>query len=389
MLKWVKGCWIAAFALLVISLQGLVFTSPANSVSPNPSPTCTTACVISFTYTGDTYTWNVPAGVSSISFEVRGAAGGDGKYGSTVNSYGGQGGITTGNLEVTPGQLLILKVGGRGANGNAVSGGFNGGGATNASSSGIPGSGGGASDIRLTTDTLAARVVVAGGGGGASGFCGSGSSGNGGAGGGSTGEGGGGNTGCWNSARGGGGTQSAGGAALGINYSVAGSLGNGGAGKGWSDGGGGGGGGYYGGGGATVGAGGGGSSYVHPTIVTGSTLNRGGQSGDGVITLTYQLPQPTTTSISIAGGATVLSKGRNVDIQITTTSTPGKVTAILNGKRMAGCINRVTSGSVTCSFKPTIKGSFSINVSFTPFSASYTPSVANISISVVTRTGFR
>ena len=360
----------------------------AHGISNNPTPVCTSSCVITFDYTGDFYNWTVPAGVTTIAFDVRGGQGGDGKSGATVNSYGGQGGITTGNLAVTAGQLLIIRVGGSGSNGNTVSGGFNGGGATNASSSGIPGSGGGASDIRFTTDTFTARVVVAGGGGGASGFC-SGATGKGGAGGGTTGEAGGGDSGCWNSARGGGGTQSAGGGALGINYSVAGSLGTGGTGKGWSDGGGGGGGGYYGGGGATVGAGGGGSSYVHPTHVTGSTLSRGGQTGNGIIILTYQPPQPTTTSLSIAGSETVLPRGRSVDISITTTSTPGKITATANGKRIAGCIARQTTGSLTCSYKPTTRGRYVITTIFLPASASYSSSFASMTISVGQRSNLR
>lgn len=377
------------FLAIVFSLIQFSPVIPqAHAISNNPSPVCTSSCVITFDFTGDVYNWTVPAGVTTIAFDARGGQGGDGKSGATVNSYGGQGGITTGNLAVSPGQLLIIRVGGSGSNGNVVNGGFNGGGATNASSSGIPGSGGGASDIRFATDTFTARVVVAGGGGGASGFC-SGASGKGGAGGGTTGEAGGGDTGCWNSARGGGGTQSAGGAALGINYSVAGSLGIGGTGKGWSDGGGGGGGGYFGGGGATVGAGGGGSSYVNPSYVTGSTLSRGGQTGNGVITLTYQPPQPTTTSIAIAGSDVTLPKGGSLDISITTTSTPGKITATANGKRIAGCISRPTAGSITCSYKPAIRGRIVITAIFLPTLASYSSSFATLIISVGQREGFR
>jgi len=377
------------FALASFFMQIPLFTQQAFGLSANPTPVCASSCVITFTYTGDVYNWTVPAGVTTIAFDVRGGQGGNGKSGVTENSFGGQGGITTGNLAVNAGQLLIIRVGGSGANGNTVSGGFNGGGATNATSSGIPGSGGGASDIRVATDTYAARVIVAGGGGGASGFCASGNFGNGGAGGGSIGEAGGGNAGCWNSARGGGGTQSAGGAALGINYSVAGSLGVGGSGKGWGDGGGGGGGGYYGGGGATVGAGGGGSSYVNTTFVTGSNLSRGGQTGNGVITLTYLLPQSTTTSISISGGSFIHAKGRNVDISITTTNTPGRVTLRVNGKRVAGCITRYTTGNITCLFKPPIKGTFLLSADFLPNSASYLGSSATTSVSIIARGGIR
>lgn len=374
---------IATFSLILTSL------TQADALSNNPSPDCSaiTSCSISFPYTGDVYNWTVPGGVNSISFDVRGAQGGDGKSGSTTNSYGGQGGVTTGTLTVSPGQLLVLRVGGRGSNGNAVAGGFNGGGATNASSSGVPGSGGGASDIRIATDTFTARVVVAGGGGGASGFCASASSGDGGAGGGATGGAGGGDAGCWNAARGGGGTQSAGGAALGINYSVAGSLGVGGTGKGWSDGGGGGGGGYYGGGGATVGAGGGGSSYVHPTLVTSSSLSRGGRTGDGLITLTYSLPVSTSISLSTSGNITRLVKGISVDVSISATNTPGKFTLYLNGKKVPGCISRPITATAICAVKPAVNGSYFLFANFIPNSSSYVASTSSSTLVTVTKRG--
>lgn len=66
--------------------------------------------------------------------------------------------------ELTP---AYVYVGGQGNSGNGklVNGGFNGGGSGwNAASEGV-GSGGGASDIRIGTDSLYARVIVAGGGG--------------------------------------------------------------------------------------------------------------------------------------------------------------------------------------------------------------------------------
>ena len=201
--------------------------------------------------------------------EVWGAQGGS--YSTTY--YGGKGGYSVGVLTITTDTLLHLYVGGKGSalTSNAStttkqSGGFNGGGA------GVRASGGGASDIRIGTDSLYARVIVAGGGGG-SGYFGSSYYGIGGAGGGTNGIAGNYNGSTNTTTAGQGASQTSGGVAgTGTsNQGTAGSFGLGGDShtqSGYY--GGAGGGGWYGGGGASFdssgageGGGGGGSGYIY------------------------------------------------------------------------------------------------------------------------------
>lgn len=238
---------------------------------------------ITFNYTGAVQTWTVPACVTAIQVDARGAQGGNGQNSAT----GGNGGRVEATMTVTPGQVLNIFVGQQGFNCDVcLTGAYNGGGGTSSNNNQQPGTGGGASDIRIGGVSLTDRIIVAGGGGGG-GYTGSTS--NGGAGGGLTGA-----TGSqWSSyASGTGGTQLAGG--TGGNGSTWGQpdagngvLGAGGRGQGWSGGGGGGGGGYYGGGGGFISGGGGGSSYVTVNGTSNITHTQGSQTGNGQITILY------------------------------------------------------------------------------------------------------
>ena len=126
---------------------------------------------VSFSYTGAAQTWTVPAGVTQVAVELRGAQGG-GSYACSGarEEDGGLGGLTQGNLAVTSGQILNLFVGGQAPDvGNATPapGGFNGGG----DGGGYGAGGGGATDVRVGGIALANRVAVAGGGGGGNTGC--------------------------------------------------------------------------------------------------------------------------------------------------------------------------------------------------------------------------
>ncbi|MFM1845235.1 MAG: hypothetical protein RI917_553, partial [Actinomycetota bacterium] len=237
-------------------------------------------CTQTFEFTGSAQSWQVPTGVSKISFKVYGASGG----------RGGAGGEVRGDLTDLP-ATLYLYVGGQGIEGNYAPGGFNGGGATTGNR-GNEGSGGGASDIRFGS-SLSDRVVVAGGGGGAGGYAGA----PGGMGGGLVAEAGGSGQG----GGGGGGTQTSGGSAgysNGGSPATSGSFGVGGTGGySWNAGGGGGGGGWYGGGGggpddnsccSDGGGGGGGSSYARSDITLNVQHQAGVNTGNGRIELSYQ-----------------------------------------------------------------------------------------------------
>lgn len=111
-----------------------------------------------FNYTGALQTVTVPAGRTSLTFDLRGASGG------SIGSNAGLGGRVQGTIAVTPGSVLQINVGGTGINttvaGVNVAGGWNGGGAGGSS-------GGGATDLRTSPNGLVDRFAVAGGGGGA------------------------------------------------------------------------------------------------------------------------------------------------------------------------------------------------------------------------------
>jgi hypothetical protein len=210
------------FTSIILFLVTFVVHVPdaSHAVANNPTPVCSGGtCTITFTYSGDYYSWTVPSGVSTLSVDLRGARGGNGVYPSCSNgsagSYGGLGGKITGTLDVTSGATLYLYVGGKGGDGITLrsSGGFNGGGGAGYYGAGAvsgpcyPGTGGGASDIRTTSGVLSSRLIVAGGGGGAGGY----TPGSGGSGGGTTGGNGTGVS--WPAGNGRGGSQASGGSA--------------------------------------------------------------------------------------------------------------------------------------------------------------------------------
>ena len=180
-------------------------------------------------------TWTVPTGVTQVTLEAWGGAGGAGG-----GQLGGSGGYATGTLAVTPGENLVIVVGQKGADGTAA----------------VGADGGQASDVRQGGATNVHRILVAGGGGGSysSDFVG-------GNGGGLTGG-----TGGQYGYGGGGGTQTGGGS-----VGLAGTFSKGGEG-------------YFNGGGGY--GGGGGSSYIGG-VTMGSTVS-GQQTGNGLVRISYQ-----------------------------------------------------------------------------------------------------
>ncbi|HTJ46287.1 MAG TPA: glycine-rich protein [Kofleriaceae bacterium] len=268
---------------------------------PLPGPT-------TFQYNGATQVYTVGTCVKHVTIEVWGAQGGG------PGGKGGNGGYARGNMDVTGGQTLFVQVGGQN--------GYNGGGAGvgNAAANG-----GGASDVRITSDMLANRVIVAGGGGGgyqgdvtnnlggtggggacAADYCGGGgAAGYGGSGGAGGEQGGAGITAPHAGGAGGGGHSSGGGGSCETydaptKCGTTGSLGQGGAGESTQQavravcytsygGTAGGGSGYYGGGGAATGfcgggGGGGGSSWVG--TLTSASMTAGSRAGNGQVTIT-------------------------------------------------------------------------------------------------------
>ena len=118
--------------------------------------------------TGTEQLFTVPDGVTSLQIAAVGASGGQ----DGIGDLGGSGASVTGSLQVTPGEILYVEVGGNGADAYAGGdGGFNGGGAGPEGNGGFGAGGGGASDVQTESSSLAGtlgtRLLVAGGGGGA------------------------------------------------------------------------------------------------------------------------------------------------------------------------------------------------------------------------------
>jgi hypothetical protein len=328
------ACLTAGAAIALVLL--LLSASSAAATSG-----CSTSQV-TFSSTGAEQCYVVPSGVTELGVVAVGAPGNNGyTNGADVvpaAGLGADGAQVSGDLAVTPGEVLYVEVGGTGV---FFAGGFNGGGpgasegAEGGGSGG--GSGGGASDVRTVScgtgcpgdaGSLASRLLVAGGGGGGGG---GGSASNS-----SFGLGSGGGLGGFASAvgadgapggpvsgglpgGGGGGGTSAGGGAAGTSDSSCGAMAAGAGGPGVGGGGslssyagGGGGGGYYGGGGggsgcgtpaAGAGGGGGGSSYGPPGAVFAQDT-----SGTPSVTLTPVYPPSASITAPATGGSYVVGQ---------------------------------------------------------------------------------
>ena len=252
----------------------------------------------SFDYTGGVQTWTVPPGVTSINVDAYGSAG---EQTPSAKSYHSRGGRVQTVMNVTPGQVLYIYVGGQNN--------FNGGGARVISSGSR---GGDATDIRIGGNGLLNRVLVAGGGGGTgnNAIGGANMNTNVGNGGGLTGQDGGyQNLGSLVTQVGTGATQNAGGSGgilngvtTGNNLALKGTFGQGGRGGAYSGqyNGGGGGGGWYGGGGGTAsGDGGGGSSYTNPIYCNNVIHTQGAWDTLGVVFISYGIACGVTARIPI------------------------------------------------------------------------------------------
>lgn len=297
------GASLLAALALVLPARAALASVPSESVK--------------FESTGSEQTFTVPAGVTSVHVNAIGQAGEEGIAGEfEYQPPGGDGAYVSGQVPVTPGEVLYVEVADRSFGGGAGSG--EGG-----------GSGGGASDVRTVSNTqlgsLESRLLVAAGGGGGGGAFEFGTGGRGGDAGAAGGEG-------IASERfddegfsevapgGAAGTLTGGGGVVyGCGgYGIEGMLGIGGEGA-WGpipeSGGGGGGGGYYGGaGGGTTcgfdgpeegagGGGGGGSSYVSEDVEA-PTIGLASAATAPSVTISYTTPAtatPSTSAISFPG----------------------------------------------------------------------------------------
>lgn len=307
-----------------LALASVTVAAPSAQAAPACTLVGTTVTCV-FTYTGTTEEWIVPAGVTEIDALTLGAQGGDVGDEIYTVATGGLGGSAAAPLPVTPGDTLIVTVGGAGGsvgpcNAQSIggAGGFNGGGTGGGINLACEAAGGGGgTDIRTAGGTLADRILVAGGGGGAAHVEG----GTGGSGGGLTGGRGAGPADS-SSAAGFGGSQLHGGG-------LGGTLGFGGPGDSVRDdngnhfllSGGGGGGGYYGGGGGyetrapAAGSGGGGSGFGPADTV----FANGVRTGNGEVRISY-------SAVAVSGSGSS---------QLTDTSATVSAVVSLNGRSEA------------------------------------------------------
>lgn len=269
----------------------------------------------SFSYTGQVVTWPVPAGVTSLTIEARGAEG-------AANRNSGRGAIIRGTVSVTPAQMLSVLVGGQPQENRGIS---------------TAGGGGGSFVVTTSNNTLQYLVVAGGGGGGGNvitdspakhgqtGPAGGAATNSGGAGG-TNQTGGRGGSGQYAASGGGGvltnGSGNAGGQSF-VNGGRGGRQDQIGDNAGFGGGGasfiligtngasiaGGGGGGYSGGGGASAngdgtggGYGGGGGSYNGGTDQFAAVGATNGNSGNGLVTISYT-PPPTITNFTVGPGS--------------------------------------------------------------------------------------
>ncbi len=341
-----------------------------------------------FSYTGGTQTFVVPAGVSTVQVEAWGAQGNF----NALNVAGGLGGYAKGTMTVTPGSTLYIEVGGGGI--STSLGGYNGGAIAGPSTctGAIGGGGGGASDVRVGGTALVNRMIVGAGGGGAAGdrinACGRGTGGGGGGG-----YYGGGGGAAWPSASlvvPLGGDQVAGGlggtstyASAPGNNGSAGVLGIGGA------------------GGAEVGSNQGGAQTAAVGGVGGGTVgaigiyagNFSGQSGAGGSSFLGSLTSATTTSGIRTGNGQVILTFQNscpntVRIPVTVTVAPTPTISVNSGTICAGTsLTLAPSGASTYTFQggsavvsPTANATYTVIGTNSAGCVSATSATANVTV---------
>jgi len=118
----------------------------------------------------------------------------------------------------------------------------------------------------------------------------------------------------------------------------------------------------------------------------------GGKGGSGVVIIRYALNLTSAfNSLSLPGGINTATFRSPVSVTANV-SVASKVSFYVNGKVLPGCKNRLTSGSgsshsVICTWKPSLRGNFSVSAISTPTSASTTGATATpIMVNIANRT---
>jgi hypothetical protein len=96
-----------------------------------------------------------------------------------------------------------------------------------------------------------------------------------------------------------------------------------------------------------------------------------------------------TVTLSLTGGVTSVPKGQSINI-IASIDQAGRVTFLIDGKRVPGCINRLASiGNISCSWKPAVQKPVMITANLNPTNSVYNNSSSRLAVQVVRRSGAR
>jgi hypothetical protein len=96
-----------------------------------------------------------------------------------------------------------------------------------------------------------------------------------------------------------------------------------------------------------------------------------------------------TITLSLAGGVTSVPKGQTINI-IASIDQAGRVTFLIDGKRVPGCINRLaTIGNISCSWRPAVQKPVMITANLNPTNVVFNNSSSRLAVQVTRRTGAR
>jgi hypothetical protein len=96
-----------------------------------------------------------------------------------------------------------------------------------------------------------------------------------------------------------------------------------------------------------------------------------------------------SVTLSLTGGVTETPKSKTINI-IAAVDQAGKLTILIDGKRLVGCFNKSASvGNVTCAWKPAVQKRVTITASLNPTNSVYNNSSSSIKVWVVRRSGTR
>jgi hypothetical protein len=97
----------------------------------------------------------------------------------------------------------------------------------------------------------------------------------------------------------------------------------------------------------------------------------------------------TSLSLSLAGSVTLAPKGQNIVITATVDQA-GRISFFVDGKRIAGCFNKVVAtSSKTCTWKPSVQKQVTISSRLVPTNSAYSTATESMKVWVVRRTGTR